>query len=54
MRMSDQDQKPEATQTTPTGVEIPIPTREAFLRDLRKVVQPAKPDDEDDRPTQRD
>jgi hypothetical protein len=33
----------EPTQTTPTGVEIPVPTRDAFLRDLRKVAPPVEP-----------
>lgn len=33
----------EPKQTTPKGLEIPVPTREAFLRDLAKVAPPAKP-----------
>ena len=37
------DERP--TQRTPKGAEIPVPTREAFLRDLRKVAPPAKSDD---------
>ena len=28
------------TQTTPKGIEIPIPKRRDFLRDLRKVAEP--------------
>jgi hypothetical protein len=30
----------EPKQKTPTGVEIPVPTRDAVLRDLKKVAQP--------------
>ena len=40
--MADKD---EPTQTTPKGVEIPVPKREDFLRDLKKVAKletPAK------------
>lgn len=35
-------------QMTAKGVQIPIPTRDAFLRDLGKVALPAKPDPEQD------
>jgi hypothetical protein len=45
---SDADKR-EPKQTTPSGVEIPVPTRDAFLRDLTKVApppKPAKPDDD--------
>jgi hypothetical protein len=38
--------KSEPKQTTPKGLEIPVPTRDRFLRDLRKVAKPAKPDDD--------
>jgi hypothetical protein len=31
------------TQQTPTGHEIPVPTREEVLRDLGKVAKPKKP-----------
>ncbi len=34
------DQEPK--QTTPKGTEIPIPTRDAFLRDLAKVAPPVE------------
>lgn len=39
----------EPKQTTPKGVEIPIPTRDAVLHDLAKVAPPVEPprDDED-------
>ena len=30
----------EPTQTTPKGAEIPIPTREQVMRDLRKTAKP--------------
>jgi hypothetical protein len=33
-------------QTTRTGVEIPVPKREDFLRDLKKAAPPAKPKDD--------
>jgi hypothetical protein len=36
----------EPKQKTPKGAEIPVPTRDDFLRDLRKVVAPDKPQDE--------
>jgi hypothetical protein len=32
-----------ASQHTPTGHEIPIPTREEVLRDLAKVAKPKMP-----------
>jgi hypothetical protein len=43
-------QDTEPTQKTPKGAEIPVPTREDFLRDLKKVAPPApkppaKPDE---------
>lgn len=41
------DKTPEPKQTTPTGVEIPVPKREDFLHDLKKVApkpEPAKRD----------
>jgi len=47
------DEPTPKTQTTPKGVEIPIPTREEFLRDLKKVApraEPAKPDDSQSKP----
>lgn len=41
------------TQKTPKGKEIPIPTREEFVRNLDKVAPPVKrsPSD-DDRPAE--
>jgi hypothetical protein len=38
------DKPPEPKQTTPKGVEIPIPARDAVLRDLMKAAP--KPDPE--------
>jgi hypothetical protein len=45
------DEAPRSTQKTSERAEIPIPTRDAFLRDLKKVAppvpeRPAKRDDE--------
>ena len=50
-RMADLEPN-EPKQTTPTGKEIPIPTRDAFLRDLAKAAPkserpPAKPENRD-------
>jgi hypothetical protein len=39
----DEQHDSEPMQTTPKGVEIPVPKREDFLRDLKKVAPPAKP-----------
>ncbi len=47
-RMAD-DQDREPKQKTPKGVEIPVPKREDFLRDLKTVAPPAKPDDDDNK-----
>lgn len=38
----DENQEP-ATQHTPKGAEIPIPTKEEVLRDLAKVAKPSRP-----------
>jgi hypothetical protein len=35
--MLDAQDKPEPTQTTEKGLEIPIPTRDAFLRNIEAV-----------------
>ena len=40
----DYAEKPSATQTTPGGAEIPIPTKEQFLDDLKKASRRTKPD----------
>jgi len=34
------EDKQEPTQETPQGHEIPVPTREQVLRDLKKVAKP--------------
>jgi hypothetical protein len=39
----NQEPKPEPTQYTPKGHEIPIPTREQIFRDLEKVAKPQRP-----------
>ena len=36
---------PRKTQKTPKGHEIPVPTREEFLRDLKKAVEPEEKED---------
>jgi hypothetical protein len=41
--MADDDRPPEPTQKTPKGLEIPVPTREEFFRNLEKVAPPVKP-----------
>jgi hypothetical protein len=38
------DDKPEPTQKTPKGAEIPIPKREDVERDLRKLIAPERSD----------
>jgi hypothetical protein len=37
-----EDPEEEPTQHTPKGAEIPVPTREEVLRDLRKVAKPSR------------
>ena len=46
------DHDAQAKQVTPTGVEIPIPTRDAVLRDLAKLAQP-KPDPKPEQDSER-
>jgi hypothetical protein len=41
--MPEKKPKPEPTQTTEKGLEIPIPTREEFLRNLEKVAPKPTP-----------
>jgi hypothetical protein len=41
-RMAAGKPKIEPTQTTEKGLEIPIPTREDFLRNLEKVAPPVE------------
>jgi hypothetical protein len=48
LRRKVTDEQPK--QQTPKGVEIPVPTRDEFLRDLRKVAPPARPDDGQGKP----
>jgi hypothetical protein len=40
------------TQKTPKGAEIPVPTRDEFFRDLRKVAPPDKPQQAQDEPAE--
>ena len=46
--MTDQPHEAEPKQETPKGAEIPVPTRDAVLRDLMKVAPPPpKPADDE-------
>ena len=46
-----EDHQDEPTQTTPKGLEIPVPTREEFLRNMDKLAKPpAKPERDSDEP----
>jgi hypothetical protein len=47
--MDDQADKP--TETTPKGLEVPVPKRDEFFGNLRKVVEPDKPVPMDDDPS---
>jgi hypothetical protein len=38
----NQDTAQEPTQKTPKGLEIPIPTREEFFRNMERVAPPVK------------
>lgn len=44
----------EPTQKTPKGVEIPIPTRDAVIRDLKKVAPGVEPPANADEPDTKD
>ena len=47
--MTDDESAARPTQKTPHGLEIPVPTREAFFGNMEKVaLPPAKPDADDD------
>jgi hypothetical protein len=37
--------EPQPTQTTRKGLEIPVPTREEFLRNMDKVAPPVRRDE---------
>jgi len=55
--MSQDTQGVEPTQTTPEGATIPVPTRDAVLRDLAKVAPPVERElqrDRDDDAERRD
>jgi hypothetical protein len=47
--MPDQDAG-EPTQTTPKGLEIPVPTREEFLRNMETVAPPVQPEERPSEP----
>jgi hypothetical protein len=42
----NRDEETRQTQKTPKGAEIPVPKREAVIRDLMKVAPRVKPDAE--------
>jgi hypothetical protein len=54
--MDDRPEPDEPKQTTPAGHRIPVPTREAFERMVKKVAPPPKgrkrPDETDEPPEQ--
>jgi hypothetical protein len=43
--MSADDRKPEPTQRTEKGLEIPVPTRKAWDETLSKIVKPVNDDE---------
>jgi len=53
--VNDRDpQSTPPTQKTPTRVEIPVPTRHDFLRNMNKVAPPVMPKQRDDGPDEDD
>jgi hypothetical protein len=50
--MAETPDKPK--QTTPKGLEIPVPTREEWERNMGKVAPPPEPAKSDDEPDERD
>lgn len=42
------DDRKEPTERTPQGLEVPIPKREDFLRNLEKTAKPRNGRDDDD------
>jgi len=46
--------EPQETHTTDKGLQIPVPSREDFLRDLGKVAPPVKPEPGQDERDKRD
>lgn len=51
-----EDSAPQPTERTPKGLEVPIPKRQEFFGNLKKVAEPDKlvPADEDTEPPQGD
>lgn len=41
--MPEEPDDEEPTQHTPKGAEIPVPTKEQVLNDLRKIAKPSAP-----------
>jgi hypothetical protein len=46
--MDVQEEPEEVTQTTPQGAEIPVPSKDEFFENLRKVAPKVERDDQDD------
>jgi hypothetical protein len=42
------DDRKEPTERTPQGLEVPIPKRADFLRNLEKIAKSKQPDDGDE------
>jgi hypothetical protein len=38
------DSEDKQTETTPKGLEVPVPKRENFFANLKKVAEPKKPE----------
>jgi hypothetical protein len=52
--MGDDAPQPQPTQTTPKGLEIPVPTRAEWEASLKKVAPPAEHRTADAEPDERD
>jgi hypothetical protein len=48
----ERDQEPETTERLPrTGLRVPVPKRKDVMDALRKVSEPDKPDEDEQRPS---
>ena len=45
------DEKDQQTEQTPTGFKVPVPKRDEFFGNLKKIAEPDKPVVEDDDPS---
>jgi hypothetical protein len=49
---NERDQEPEPTERLPrTGLRVPVPKRKDVMDALRKVSEPDKPDEDEQRPS---